>query len=163
MQIKLVVVVVCIGKCWVLSYRFFGMQDTGELCYKNSHHQAEASLWTGFAARENEKKLVAAREEAEWGLGRGKTAKPVDKDYKPPFQGTRCALDSSASCDWSEDWLLTGAIVISILRNPLANVSYLHIAIDSRMWRLTRRTIFSKEHWVIRLGISFASLSLKSN
>ena len=59
--------------------------------------------WGIARLRKNEKKLVAAREVAEWGLGRGKTAKPVDKDYKPPFQGTRCALDSSASCDWSED------------------------------------------------------------
>ena len=62
------------------------------------------------------------------GWGGEKSAKPVDFDYVPPFQGTRCALDSSASCDWSEDWLLTGAIVIPILRNPPTDASYLHIA-----------------------------------
>ena len=39
--------------------------------------EQDPSLWTGFAARENEKKLVAARELAEWGLD--PAAEPVHR------------------------------------------------------------------------------------
>lgn len=61
-------------------------------------------------------------EVAEWGLWRVDMAETVDIDYMPPFQGSRCALNSSASSYWPEYWSLTVSIVISILLTALSNL-----------------------------------------
>ena len=88
----------------------------------SSDDEDSDSLWTGSGWKGREGTGI------EWSCagerGSGGVAEPVDKDCMPPC----CAPDSSATSNWSDPWLLTGLIDVSIL--PTRFDQNLHIISD---------------------------------